>query len=85
MKEAGEISWTDVNSLKKGLSAIRKEIVINALEESETRRNVALHKRAYVRIGEMRQAKTFRLIFHLIFHYKGSNDTHTIKNFNLSK
>ena len=81
MKEAGEISWTDVNSLKKGLSAIRKEIVINALEESETGRNVALHKRAYVRIGEMRQAKTFRLIF----HYKGSNDTHTIKNFNLSK
>ena len=37
-------SWTDVNSLKKGLSAIKKEILINALEEFETRRNVALHK-----------------------------------------
>ena len=32
LKEAEEILWTDVNSLTKGLSAIRKEVLINALE-----------------------------------------------------
>ena len=48
--DAGKISWTNASSLKKVLSAIRREVLGDALEEFEIKRNVALLLDAFVRI-----------------------------------
>ena len=48
--DAGKISWINVSSLKKVLSAIRREVLRDALEEFEIKRNVALLLDAFVRI-----------------------------------
>ena len=50
IEHAGKISWTNVSSLKKVLSAIRREVLRDALEEFEIKRNVALLLDAFVRI-----------------------------------
>ncbi|XP_068721686.1 uncharacterized protein [Montipora capricornis] len=42
LERTGQISWTDVGSLKEFLRAIRKERLARTLEKYETRRNVAL-------------------------------------------
>ncbi|XP_067016577.1 uncharacterized protein [Acropora muricata] len=50
LEDAGKISWTNVSSLKKILNAIRREVLVDALEEFEIKRNVALLLDAFVRI-----------------------------------
>ena len=50
LEDAGKISWTNFGSLKKGLSAIRREVLGDALEEFEIKRNIALLLDAFVRI-----------------------------------
>ena len=50
LEDAGKFSWTNVSSLKKWLSAIRREVLVDALEEFEIKRNVALLLDAFVRI-----------------------------------
>ena len=50
LEDAGKISWTNVSSLKKVLSAIRREVLGDALEQFEIKRNVALLLDAFVRI-----------------------------------
>ncbi|XP_044165795.1 uncharacterized protein LOC114963377 [Acropora millepora] len=48
--DAGKFSWTNVSSLKKWLSAIGREVLVDALEEFEIKRNVALLLDAFVKI-----------------------------------
>ena len=50
LEDAGKISWTNVSSLKKWLSAIGREVLGDTLEEFEIKRNVALLLDAFVRI-----------------------------------
>ena len=50
LEDAGKISWTNVSSLKKWLSAIGIEVLGDSLEEFEIKRNVALLLDAFVRI-----------------------------------
>ena len=50
LEDAGKISWTNVSSLKKVLSAIGREVLGDALEQFEIKRNVALLLDAFVRI-----------------------------------
>ena len=50
LEDAGKISWTNVSSLKKILSAIRREVLIDTLEEFEIKRNFALLLDAFVAI-----------------------------------
>ena len=42
LEDAGEISWTDVSSLKKGLRAIQREDLIEILTAFETERDLTL-------------------------------------------
>ena len=50
VEDAGKISWTNVSSLKKWLSAIGREVLFDALEQFEIKRNVALLLDAFVKI-----------------------------------
>ena len=50
LEDAGKFSWKNVRSLKKALSSIRREVLVDALEEFEMKRNVALLLDAFVRI-----------------------------------
>ncbi|XP_044165728.1 uncharacterized protein LOC122949757 isoform X2 [Acropora millepora] len=50
LEDAGKISWTNVSSLKKILSAIRREVLVDTLEEFEIKRNFALLLDAFVAI-----------------------------------
>ena len=42
IEEAGKISWTNVRSLKKGLTAVGRDDLAKGWEEFETKRNLAL-------------------------------------------
>ena len=50
LEDAGKFSWTNVSSLKKWLSAIGRGVLVDALEEFEIKRNVALLLDAFVKI-----------------------------------
>ena len=50
LEDAGKFSWKNVRSLKKALSSIRREVLVDALEEFEIKRNVALLLDAFVSI-----------------------------------
>ena len=50
LEEAGKISWTDVSSLKEGLSDVGRVDLANALEEYEIRKNLAVLLDAFARI-----------------------------------
>ncbi|XP_074623221.1 uncharacterized protein LOC141881352 [Acropora palmata] len=50
IEHAGKISWTDVSSLKEGLSAVGRQDLVETLEEFEMKTNLALLLDAFVRI-----------------------------------
>ena len=50
IEEAGKISWTDVSSLKEGLSAVGRQDLVETLEEFELKTNLALLLHAFVTI-----------------------------------
>ena len=50
IEDAGKISWTDVSSLKQGLSAVGREDLVDTLVEFEIKTNLALLLDAFVRI-----------------------------------
>ena len=50
LEDVGEISWTDVSSLKTWLSGDEREVLFDALEAFEIKRNVALLLNAFVKI-----------------------------------
>ena len=50
LEDAGKFSWKNVRSLKRALTSIREEVLVDALEGFEIKRNVALLLDAFVRI-----------------------------------
>ena len=50
IEDAGKISWTDVSSLKEGLSAVGRQDLVETLEEFELKTNLALLLHAFVTI-----------------------------------
>ena len=50
IEEAGKISWTDVSSLKEGLSAVGRQDLVETLEQFELKTNLALLLHAFVTI-----------------------------------
>ena len=50
LEDAGKFSWKNVRSLKRALTSIRREVLVDALEGFEIKRNVALLLDAFVRI-----------------------------------
>ena len=50
LEDAEKISWANISSLKMALSIIEREDLVDALEEFEIKRNVALLLDAFVRI-----------------------------------
>ena len=50
IEDAGKISWTDVSSLKEGLSAVGRHDLVETLEKFELKTNLALLLDAFVTI-----------------------------------
>ena len=81
LEDAGKISWTNVSSLKKWLTAIGRKDLGDALEDFEIKRNVALLLDAFVRIrkGIPRQ-NLFEKIEDIAGYLANSTDSALYKN-----